>query len=157
MGERLQKITNENIGTTQNDNLVVARRRFLLLLYARYVCFRVFLECAATTDGGITENDKGRWLLIQVAPITLLGKSDIFLNALRRWEEPPRSISRRPSDLRLSSLAAFYRDHPPWFACSVKRRLLQRTWTSSDLTSTLNRVDPSSVQSWVRGGPNSQT
>jgi len=57
----------------------MASRRFLLLLYARYVCFRVFLECAAAMPGGITENHKVRWLLIQVAPMTLLANSDPFL------------------------------------------------------------------------------
>jgi len=57
---------------------ILVLRHSLLLLYARYVCFRIFLECAAA-NGGITENHKGRWLLIQVAPVTLLAKSDIFI------------------------------------------------------------------------------
>jgi hypothetical protein len=61
----------------------VARRRFLLLLYARLVCFRVFLQCAKATEGGITEDHKVRWLLIQVAPETLLRKTDIFLACTR--------------------------------------------------------------------------
>ena len=76
---RLKKITQGNRVTALIDNQEVARRRFLLLLYARYVCFRVFLECAAAMPGGITENHKVRWLLIQVAPVTLLDESDIFI------------------------------------------------------------------------------
>ena len=59
------------------ENQDTASHRFLLLLYARYVCFRVFLECAVKMPGGITEDHKVRWLLIQVAPVTLF-KSDIF-------------------------------------------------------------------------------
>ena len=67
----LEKITDGDHAT----RLVL--RHSLPLLYARFVCFRVFLECAAA-NGGITENHKRRWLLIQVAPVTLLSKSDIF-------------------------------------------------------------------------------
>ena len=65
------------------QNQQVARRHSLLLLYARYVCFRVFLECAAAMTGGITENHKLRWLLIQVAPKTLLDAPDIFSRCTR--------------------------------------------------------------------------
>jgi hypothetical protein len=64
------------------QNLAVAERRFLLLLYARHVCFRVFLQCAKATEGGITDDHKVRWLLIQVAPKTLL-EFDIFLECTR--------------------------------------------------------------------------
>jgi len=39
---------------------------------------RVFLQCAAEVDGEITENHKRRWLLIQLAPATLLDGVDIF-------------------------------------------------------------------------------
>jgi len=76
---RLKEVTDGNRATVLINNQNIARRRFLLLLYARYVCFRVFLECAALMDGGITENHKLRWLLIQVAPVTLLAVPDIFL------------------------------------------------------------------------------
>jgi len=77
LGLNLEKITDGNRPTALQTNENVTIRHSLLLLYARYVCFRVFLECAAA-NGGITENHKGRWLLIQVAPVTLLAKSDIF-------------------------------------------------------------------------------
>jgi len=76
---RLDKITDGSRATALETNEGEAFRRFLQLLYARYVCFRVFLESAAAMNGGITENHKGRWLLIQVAPVTLLEKADIFL------------------------------------------------------------------------------
>ena len=75
----LDKITDGNHATAPIDNQKVARHRSLLLLYVRYVCFRVFLECAAAMNGGITENHKRCWLLIQVAPVTLLATADIFL------------------------------------------------------------------------------
>ena len=61
-----------------DKNKIVAGCCFQLLLYARFVCFRVFLECAAA-KGGIEEKHKGSWLLIQVAPEELLKRLDIFL------------------------------------------------------------------------------
>ena len=78
---RLQQIPKSEFALSHNED--VTRRRFLQLLYARYVCFRVFLQSAAATDGGIKEDHKGRWLLIQLAPVTLLTQSDIFLNLFR--------------------------------------------------------------------------
>ena len=78
----LNEITDRGPATVLNGNRRVACHRFRLLLYARYVCLRVFLECAAAMEGGITENHKGRWLLIQLAPITLLG-SDIFFGLIQ--------------------------------------------------------------------------
>ena len=60
------------------ENQGTASRHFLLLLYVRYVCFRVFLECAAQMPGGIAEDHKLRWLLIQVAPVALFNQTDIF-------------------------------------------------------------------------------
>jgi hypothetical protein len=78
MKPRLQKVTDQNREAVLAANEGLARRRALLLLYGRYVCFRVFLDCAAEMTGGITENCKLRWLLIQVAPVTLLNVSDIF-------------------------------------------------------------------------------
>ena len=83
MQPRLEKITDGNSNTALIKNREDARRRFLLLLYARYVCFRVFLGCAAAMTGGITENHKLRWLLIQVAPVTLLEVPDIFLDCIK--------------------------------------------------------------------------
>ena len=65
------------------ENREVALRRSLLLLYARYLCFRLFLKCAAATTDGITDDHKLRWLLIQVAPMTLLGGPDIFSRCTR--------------------------------------------------------------------------
>ncbi len=88
--ERLLKKIIDGDGATAlewNQNVDIRRsRRFLLLLYARYVCFRVFLQCAAQMDGGITKNHKGRWLLIQLAPATLLAQSDIFVTFTRMAE-----------------------------------------------------------------------
>jgi len=87
---RLNEIIDGGPATALDENRNVVRHRFRLLLYARYVCLRVFLECAAAMEGGITENHKGRWLLIQLAPITLLG-SDIFFNLIQ-------SVGRASSD-----------------------------------------------------------
>ena len=82
MESRLKQIKDGNRDTLL-ENREVALRRFLLLLYARYLCFRVFLECARDTTDGITDDHKLRWLLIQVAPTTLLGSPDIFSRCMR--------------------------------------------------------------------------
>ena len=76
---RLEKITDGNRATVLTSNHNIASRRFLLLLFARYLCFRVFLQCTARMHGRITDDHKLRWLLIQVAPVTLLAESDMFL------------------------------------------------------------------------------
>ena len=68
LGRDLEIITKENHHKVVPSNEKVARRRIHLVLYARFVCFRVFLECAAAMNNGITEDDKRRWLLIQLAP-----------------------------------------------------------------------------------------
>ena len=74
----LKTTTDGDPDTALEKNQRVVDRHFAILLYVRYVCFRVFLECAAAMNGGITENHKGRWLLVQLAPVTLLAESDIF-------------------------------------------------------------------------------
>ena len=88
---RLNKITDGGPAIALDENGQVACHRFRLLLYVHCVCFRVFLERAAAMEGGITENHKGRWLLIQLAPTTLLG-SEIFVDLIDLVREPdPRS------------------------------------------------------------------
>jgi hypothetical protein len=75
---RLTKITDENRTTAHAANRAVTFRRFVLVLYVRLLIFRVFLERAsASTPAGIVDEHKRRWLLVQLAPETLLG-SDIF-------------------------------------------------------------------------------
>jgi hypothetical protein len=78
ISKHLTIIAEENRDTTWDTNQKVANHRSLLILYVRFSLFRVFLECASAMPGGITENHKGRWLLIQVAPATLLARPDIF-------------------------------------------------------------------------------
>ena len=87
--QRFEEITEENQDGALAANRRVAKRRFLLILYARVLVFRVFLECASEIPGGITEDHKGRWLLIQVAPSTLF-----FLHSRSWWED-----SSQPSNL----------------------------------------------------------
>ena len=82
MTRHLEKITDGD-ATALGRNEEVALRRSQLLLYARYVFFRVFLQCAAGMNGGITEDHKRRWLLVQLAPTILppilTEKPDIFI------------------------------------------------------------------------------
>lgn len=79
---RLTPITDENHATALTQNQEVASLRFLLILYCRIFIFRVFLECASAMPGGITANHKGRWLLVQIAPRTLLLR-DVFKALVR--------------------------------------------------------------------------
>ena len=134
-----------------DENEKVASRRFRLLLYARYVCLRVFLESATAKDG-IMANHKGSWLLIQVAPET---GPTFFINSLCWREGPPTTISSERSSMSLQPSPGFSTAHLPCFACSMKRRLLPRTWITSDPGRT-KRSDPSSVQSSSSGSRCSQ-
>jgi hypothetical protein len=86
---RLTKLTEENRDTAHSTNRAVTSRRFFLLLYVRLFVFRVFLERAAALPGGIAEDHKRRWLLVQLAPETLLG-TDVFniLTTLLRDASP---------------------------------------------------------------------
>lgn len=79
----LVKITEENITETLRTNGAAAHRRFLQLLVARMIIFRIFLQCAISMPYGITEGHKGRWLLLQAAPVTLMG-GDIFAELTRK-------------------------------------------------------------------------
>src|SRR6202021_2144944 len=57
--------------------LDLSERRSAQLLYARLLIFYEFLQIASEQPGGIIERHK-QWLLLQVAPQTLVG-CDIFL------------------------------------------------------------------------------
>jgi hypothetical protein len=62
-----------------NDNVDLASRYFLRVLYVRMFIFHIFLQCASSMAGGLTHAHKSRWLLLQVAPSTLLEGNDVFL------------------------------------------------------------------------------
>jgi len=66
-------------GGSATENHALAGRRFLSILYVRIFFFRVYLDCASAVPGGITEEHKGRWLLLQVAPDSLDSESDNFV------------------------------------------------------------------------------
>jgi hypothetical protein len=83
---RLSPLPSENPDMTLKANREVTVRSCLRVLYARVLVFRVFLECAARL-GGITEQHKGKWLLIQLAPQTVLGLADVFLPLNDRLRE----------------------------------------------------------------------
>jgi hypothetical protein len=71
-------LTPENRETEPVADVRMLNQRFLRILYVRVLVFREFLECAAIMFSGITEEHKSRWLLLQLAPVTLLGMPDIF-------------------------------------------------------------------------------
>jgi hypothetical protein len=74
---RLTKLTDENPDMAHAANRRVTSLRLDLIIYVRLFVFRVFLECASALPGGIVHEHKRRWLLVQLAPETLLG-SDVF-------------------------------------------------------------------------------
>jgi hypothetical protein len=75
---RLAALTADNHDVALTENQELASRYFLRVLYARIVIFRIFIECASLMHSGITEDHKTRWLLLQVAPSTLLEGHDVF-------------------------------------------------------------------------------
>jgi hypothetical protein len=88
----LTPLTEENRVTAQAENRKFASRHFLLLLYIRMFVFRIYLECASTMPGGITEEYKGQWLLLQVAPETLLVVPDVFLGLVQKLRGASRDL-----------------------------------------------------------------
>jgi hypothetical protein len=91
---------------------------------------------------GSRRTTKLRWLLIQVAPETLLPVSDIFSECIRLAGRASTEYLEKPLELSLSSSHRIYCHNLPCFACSMKRRLLQRTWVTSDPTRTLQKGRP---------------
>jgi hypothetical protein len=65
------------------ENRRVAIHRFLVILYVRLCIFGIFLQCARSRPGGISDYHKGRWLLLQVASNTLLGRGDVFVSLIQ--------------------------------------------------------------------------
>jgi len=88
-----------------------------LVIVSDYSYTFATFECAAAMEGGITENHKGRWLLIQLAPSTLLG-TEIFVDLIQL-------VGRASSD----SLSELIQKE----AMSI-RRLLQRHFPSQQPT-----------------------
>ncbi|KIM30016.1 hypothetical protein M408DRAFT_100172 [Serendipita vermifera MAFF 305830] len=83
--ERLMKVTHSNRAKALEVNQEVTSRRFLLILYVRILAFRLFLQRALEEDGGLTDDHKGLWLLLQVAPKVLLGtQTDIFSDCVKK-------------------------------------------------------------------------
>jgi len=76
--DRLTGLTgsNENRRNVEADNRDLVCRRFLLILYIRTFIFRIYLE-SAKASGGIKDEHKGRWLLLQVSP-WFLQTGDVF-------------------------------------------------------------------------------
>jgi hypothetical protein len=74
---RLKDLPRTNNDTILAENCAYADKRLLQPLFSRLHIFVLFLWYASDQPGGITEEDKERWLLLQVAPETLVGV-DIF-------------------------------------------------------------------------------
>jgi hypothetical protein len=69
-------------------NRFIASRLFKGILYARLLVFRIFLENASNMSGGIREEHKHHWLLLQIAP-TILLKSDPFRTLMENLRDAP--------------------------------------------------------------------
>jgi hypothetical protein len=77
MRTRLRELTGDDLEFALSRNRATAQHRFLLVLYVRMLILRIFLECVKATADGITEEHKKLWLLIQVAPTSIL-QEEIF-------------------------------------------------------------------------------
>ena len=104
----LTKITDENRAIALGTNQEVAACRSLLVLYARMFVFRVFL--------GITENHKGRWLLIQVAPSTLLA-TGIFLEFIQLMGRAPYEYLSKAIECDLITISGLLEPQSPVLFC----------------------------------------
>jgi len=77
LSTRLAPLPNGNWSAALQANRAVASRRFHGILYVRLKIFCIFLKYASSRPGGIRDEHKSRWLLLQIAPTTFL-KSDPF-------------------------------------------------------------------------------
>ena len=77
-GNRLEPLTPSNMKDALAENRKVTSRHFLLVLYVRLLVFGIFLECASRVPGGIKDEHKSLWLLIQLAPQEHLKMADVF-------------------------------------------------------------------------------
>jgi hypothetical protein len=62
-------------------NRDAARTKFTVMLYIRMHAFKLFLEFLRDTQGGVNNEYKTRWLLLQVCPLAL-GFHDFFKDSL---------------------------------------------------------------------------
>ena len=122
---RLTALTEENRDTAHAYNQAVASRRFILLLYVRLLVFRVFLECASALPGGIVEEHKRRWLLVQLAPETLLGSDvfDILTESLRDASPHYLMAGVNSEQLKVANHLGIHRRS--YFASLMRRKFLQ--------------------------------
>jgi hypothetical protein len=86
----LEELKNVGDVETLRHNQEKVSRAALILLFSRMVIFRIFLECASSEPTGITEEHKGLWLLLQIAPQKLLG-FDLFHQLVQIYGNPPTS------------------------------------------------------------------
>ena len=70
-------ITDESDKSVLDRNKDTASRFFLSMILARLYIFHFFVDFASKLDGGLQEQHKGKWLLLQLAPRDLVGQ-DIF-------------------------------------------------------------------------------
>ena len=85
---RLFSLPKEDWDAYLQFNRDIASRRFHAILYARLIIFRIFLEHASSMPGGITDEHKGRWLLLQIAPTIFLKDDPFEVLSLELWDVP---------------------------------------------------------------------
>jgi hypothetical protein len=118
--ERLRRLTPlspDNRATALPENENIAFRRFLQVLYAQTVIFRVFLKCASVRPGRITEDHKGHWLLLQVTPETLLGKRNVFSALTQLLERAPLEYLRESVQRELNIIDGLFGPRPLTLFC----------------------------------------
>ena len=107
---RLVILTDDNWETALPANQDVAKRRFLSVLYARLLIFRTFLECANSMPGGIREEHKSRWLLLQIAPKTFL-ESDAFDKLTRQLRDAPDEYLSNQIETEKDAITKLLNEH----------------------------------------------
>jgi hypothetical protein len=125
--DRLTPVTPENRATALPANEDIASRRFLRVLYARIVVFRDFLKCASAMPGKITEVHKGRWLLLQVAPETLLAEPDIFSSLNQLLANASFGYLQESVQRELIIVRRLFGPRPPTLFCMLDEAQFLRT------------------------------
>jgi hypothetical protein len=106
----------------------MAPHRFRLILLVRIFVFRVFLECAFKTAGKITESHKGLWLLIQVAPKTLLAPTDIFIDLTRSLKGASNTYLKQAITRHYSAVMQLLGNEPIFCVLDEAQIPVNRFW-----------------------------
>lgn len=119
---QLKQISGRDSGRALTMNQEAVCHLLRLLVYVRFVSFRIFLECAAAMNGGITEDHKRRWFLAQLAPETLFKQLDTSESFTRYARGASSNYLARAILDESRTIKNLYQIDLPHFGCSMKHR-----------------------------------